>query len=105
MDNKKEWFLCPAVLRRILYFESDNGYSLMVMKNRQQEIIDLSLNSIEAMLPVDKFSRVHRSYLVNMEAVSALRYYGTQLLACVQDYRIPVSRRKGKALLGSLDCL
>ncbi len=105
MENKKEWFVCPAVLRRILYFESDNGYSLMVMRNRQQEIIDLPLNRIEAMLPDNKFSRIHRSYLVNMEAVSAFRYYGTQMLAFVQDYRIPVSRRRGKALLGRLNCL
>ncbi len=105
MDNKKEWFLCPAVLRRILYFESDNGYSLMVMKNRQQKVVDLPLNRIEGILPDDKFSRVHRSYLVNNEAVSALRYYGTQLFACVHDYRIPVSRRRGRILFESLDCL
>ena len=105
MANKNEWFLRPGILRHILYFQSDCGYSLMVMNNRYQEVICLPLKRIEELLPAGRFRRVHRSYLVNMDAVSALRYYRTQMLAEINDYRIPVSRRQGKALLSCLNQL
>ncbi len=105
MTNNSEWFLRPGVLGRTLYFQSDCGYSLMVMDNRHQEVIYLPLKRIEQLLPHGRFRRVHRSYLINMEEVSAFRYYRTQLLAVIRDYRIPVSRRYGRDLLSSLDQL
>lgn len=103
--NKNTWFISRYLLQNTLYFESDNGMILMVMKNRQQEIIDIPLIRIEKMLPEGMFFRVHRNYLVNKASISALRYYRTQLLAIVHDYRIPVSRRRGRILLENLDLL
>ncbi len=103
MQNKNEWFINQYVLKRTLYFQSDNGFTLMVMKNKRQEILDIPLVRIEDILPEGLFYRVHRSYLVNINAISEFRYYRNQLLAIVHGYRIPVSRRRGKILLGNLD--
>lgn len=105
MRNKSTWFISRYLLQNTLYFESDNGLTLMVMKNRQQEIIDIPLIRVEDMLPKGMFCRVHRNYLVNKDAISEFRYYRTQLLAIVHGYRIPVSRRRGRMLLDNLDLL
>jgi DNA-binding LytR/AlgR family response regulator len=77
----------------------------MVMKNRKQDVIDLPLLEVEKLLPRGIFFRVHRCYLVNMNAISEFRYFRNQLLAIVHEYRIPVSRRKRKQLLGNLEIL
>jgi len=105
MKNKNEWFTSHYVLQKTLYFQSDNGFTLMVMKNRRQEVLDIPLVRIENVLPDGMFCRVHRSYLVNTCAISEFRYYRTQLLAIVHGYRIPVSRRRGRILLDNLDSL
>jgi two-component system, LytTR family, response regulator len=104
MQNKNKWF-SRSELQKTLYFQSDNGYSLMVLKNRKQEILDVPLARLEKILPRGQFCRVHRSYLVNTSAISEFRYYRNQLLAIVHDYRIPVSRRKRKMLMDNLDFL
>lgn len=104
MQNNNEW-LTPPVLKNTLFFQSENGFSLMVMENQRQEILDIPLVKIEFLLPPEHFFRVHRNYLVNMNAISELRYYRTQFFAFIHDYRIPVSRRKKKILMNSLDVL
>ena len=103
MKNKHDWFASHHILHRTLYFQSDNGFTLMIMKNRRQEILDIPLVRIEEILPEGMFCRVHRSYLVNVFAISEFRYYRTQLLAIVHGYRIPVSRRRGRVLMDNLD--
>jgi len=105
MKNRSEWFVNRYILKKTLYFQSDNGITLMVMNNRKQEVLDIPLVKLENILPPGLFCRVHRSYLVNSRAISELRYYRTQLLAIVHGYRIPVSRRRGKDLLDNLDIL
>lgn len=97
------WFMNDYLLNKTLYFQSDNGVTIMVMKGRRQEVIDMSLVKVENMLPEGMFYRVHRSYLVNLDALLELRYYRSHLLALVGNYQIPVSRRRGKDLMDSLD--
>ena len=104
MKYKNEW-LTPEVLQKTLYFQSDNGYSMMVMENRRQEVLDIPLVKIELMLPPGHFCRVHRNYLVNMNAISEFRYYRGQFFAYIHGCRIPVSRRKKKVIFNGLDVL
>lgn len=105
MQKESEWFLNPLVLQKTLYFQSDYGFSLMIMKNKRQEVLDIPLVKIENMLPPGLFYRVHRSYLVNVFAISEFRYYRDQFFAYVHGYRIPVSRRRKKMLMNSLDLI
>lgn len=94
-----------AALKEILYFQSNNGCSLMIMNNSETAVIELTLKEVEGLLPDNQFYRIHRSYIVNIEAISELRYFRNQLLAVVQEYRIPVSRRRGRILMDNLDFL
>lgn len=103
-DNTKD-LLSSSRLQKTLYFQSDNGCSLMVMKNKEQEILSLPLVKIEKMLPPGLFCRVHRNYLVNINAVSEFRHYRDQYFAFACGYRIPVSRRMKKLLMDNLDIL
>ncbi len=103
MQKKNEWLINHSVLQKTLYFQSNNGFSLMIIKNRRQEMLDIPLIHLENMLPAGIFFRVHRSYLVNMNAISEFRYYRNQFFAVVNEYKIPVSRRRRKLLMDNLD--
>lgn len=105
MRNEKKLSADQRLLRGALYFHSNNGLTYVVMKKGRKEVLNLPLTNIESILPENMFCRVHRSYLVNSNAISAIRYYRNQLLAFVEGHRIPVSRRQGKNLLDSLDTL
>ncbi|MFO7923495.1 MAG: LytTR family DNA-binding domain-containing protein [Bacteroidales bacterium] len=103
MDHKTKWLFHPSVLQKTLYFQSDNGYTLMVMENRRHEVLDIPLKKIEKNLSCKLFLRLHRSYLVNKDAISEFRHYRTHYFAYVCGYRIPVSRRRKKMIMESLD--
>lgn len=105
MERKGKCRFKQKALKKILYFQSDNGSSLMVMFNKTQEVIDLPLIEVEKLLPPGTFYRVHRSYLVNINAISEFRYFRNQLLAVVHQYRIPVSRRNRKHMIDNLEIL
>jgi DNA-binding LytR/AlgR family response regulator len=70
----------------ILYIESDSEY--VVFHLLAKKIMSYqTLTSLEKLLPDQIFLRVHRSYIVNMKKVSALK--GKDLL--LNEIRIPVS--------------
>jgi DNA-binding LytR/AlgR family response regulator len=70
----------------ILYIESDSEY--VVFHTFGKKIMSYqTLTSLEKLLPDQIFLRVHRSYIVNMKKVSALK--GKDLL--LSEIKIPVS--------------
>jgi DNA-binding LytR/AlgR family response regulator len=70
----------------ILYIESDSEY--VVFHTSRKKIMSYqTLTSLEKVLPKHIFLRVHRSYIVNMGKVSALK--GKDIL--LNEIRIPVS--------------
>ena len=101
MMNEKKRTVDHRLLRSALYFHTNSGLTHVIMKKGRKEVLNLPLTRIESMLPGNTFSRVHRSYLVNSDAISAIRYYRNQLLAFVEEHRIPVSRRQGKHLFNN----
>jgi two-component system, LytTR family, response regulator len=105
MKNEKQRTADHKLLRGALYFHSTSGLTHVIMKKGRKEVLNLPLTRIESMLPENTFCRVHRSYLVNANAISAIRYFRTQLLAFVEGHRVPVSRRHGRNLLDSLNTL
>ena len=70
----------------IVYIESDSEYVVFHMGGKKIMSYQ-TLTSLEKQLPDQIFLRVHRSYIVNMKKVSALK--GKDLL--LSDIRIPVS--------------
>lgn len=105
MRNEKKTFINNKLLGGTLYFYSTSGLTHVIMRKGRKEMLNLPLVRIENMLPENKFCRVNRNYLVNSDAITAIRYYRNKLVAFVGEHRIPVSRRQGKNLLDNLDPL
>ena len=70
----------------ILYVESDSEYVNFYTADKKIMSYQ-TLKSLEKTLPTSTFMRVHRSYIVNKQKVSALK--GRDLL--IADVKIPVS--------------
>ena len=70
----------------ILYVESDSEYVNFYTTGKKIMSYQ-TLKSLEKTLPISTFIRVHRSYIVNKQKVSALK--GRDLL--ISDVKIPVS--------------
>ncbi len=66
--------------------EEDNFLTLNTMKSYEEE------------LPQDKFLRVHKSYLVNLDKID---WFSSKKLE-IDEYKIPVSRNKKKLLVDIL---
>ena len=56
----------------IIYMESQNEYIRIFLENQKPIMTLLSMKKLEERLPADKFMRVHRSYIVNLEKISAV---------------------------------
>lgn len=81
-------------LEEIDYIEAAHNYvELHVQK--QSHLLRETLNSIEARLPADKFVRISRSVMVNIERVKELQplFYGEYTVTLQNGTRLTLSRR------------
>ncbi len=78
------------------------GYTILVMHNGSNEVIDLPLATVESILADRNFFRIHRSYLVNLGRIRELRISENRLLVRMRGHELPVSRRKKRQLLEML---
>ena len=79
-----------------------HGYTILVMKNGSNEVVDLSMSTVEQLLSGLSFFRIHRSYLVNLQRIKELKIRDRQLLVRMRGHELPVARRKKKELLNLL---
>ncbi|MCH8558765.1 MAG: LytTR family DNA-binding domain-containing protein [Balneolia bacterium] len=80
----------------ISYIEADNTYSLVNLKSGRQVVASRPLIEFEELLDENRFFRIHRSYLINMESLK--RYKPGESVAILENgAEIPVSRRKSAA--------
>ncbi|MGE5508514.1 MAG: LytR/AlgR family response regulator transcription factor [Chitinophagales bacterium] len=72
------------------------GKSALVWTRRAKLATNLSLSTVEELLPGNLFLRVHRSYLVNLQAIAELFADGRTHALKVEGYpdAIPVSRER-----------
>jgi DNA-binding LytR/AlgR family response regulator len=69
---KSEYRLIRIELSEIKYIESMHEYVRIHLINDKPVMTLLSLKSIEAQLPSDRFLRVHRSYIVNIDRIKVV---------------------------------
>ena len=75
-------------LNDVLYFEGLKDYIKIWLKGQPRPILTLmSLKSLQEVLPTDKFMRIHRSFIVALEAVDVIER--SQII--IGDQRITVS--------------
>jgi len=69
---KSEYKLVKILLSDIKYIESANEYIQIHLENDPPVTTLIRLKSMEEQLPNDKFMRVHRSFIVNLEKVKVI---------------------------------
>ena len=89
----------------IAYVYLFHGYTIVVLKNGTNEVIDLPIDAMEKFLSDYQFFRTHRSVLVNLLKINELEIRNNQLLIKMRGHELPVSRRRRKKLLELLDAV
>jgi two-component system response regulator LytT len=84
---------------RVLYVEGAGAYAELVFEDGKRELHDKTLEKLHALLP-PVFERIHKSYIVRMNAVKALHaaegsHYEAELRNGV---RLPIGRTRYKEL-------
>ena len=70
---KADYKLQRINYNEILYFEGLKDYAKVYTSQAARHIVfHATLKAIEAKLPADKFMRVHRSYIINLEKVTTV---------------------------------
>ncbi len=72
----------------ILYLESMKDYVKIVLKNEKPLLVKQSISSMEEMLPTSLFLRIHRSYIVSIEQVTAFTNHDVE----IGGTEIPIGR-------------
>ena len=65
---KENFILTRVTIRDILWIEALGNYITVQIKN-QRFILHATLKAVEKKLPVNKFIRIHRSYIVNIDNI------------------------------------
>jgi two-component system, LytTR family, response regulator len=85
----------------IHYVRADGDYSRVHTYDRAH-LCTQSLRQLEGTLPADRFARIHRSYLVNLAKVAAVRRASPDRLRLALDDKarteLDVARRQSKAV-------
>ena len=94
----------------LLFIQADDNYSTVVWKNGQgiqKKLLRVNLKSIETQINNSFAIRCHRSYMVNVNAISNItgNTNGYKLQILDTDYFIPVSRPKGKEVIEKIQQL
>ncbi len=72
---RKTGIICLVALADLLYVRGANVYSELVLKNGVQELYDKTLDDLARILPRN-FLRIHKSYIVDINAVQSLKVQG-----------------------------
>ncbi|MEO6549933.1 MAG: LytTR family DNA-binding domain-containing protein [Ferruginibacter sp.] len=86
--------MIKVFLDDILYIESVKDYIKIYRKADKPLLIKQAITTLEAMLPASSFVRIHRSFIVSVNAITAFTSQDVE----VGDVEIPVGRLYGGAL-------
>ncbi len=94
----------------LLFIEADDNYSTVIWKEagaHQKKLLRVNLKNLESQLDNSFTLRCHRSYIVNVNAISAIsgNTNGYKLKINGSDFSIPVSRPKGKEIMEKISQL
>jgi len=70
---KVEYSLVKVMLKEIAYIEAYKDYVKVFLTGKPNPLLSLSsMKSMEEMLPSDKFMRIHRSYIINLDQIDSV---------------------------------
>lgn len=87
----------------VLFCKAENVYS-KVFTDRGDFFCDLSLGVLEEGLSKNRFFRIHRSYIVNLDKINKIDRESGALAVCLEgsETRLPVSRTRTREFLGKM---
>ncbi len=86
---KAEGGLVKIFLEEILFFEALKEY-VKIVTNNKSVITYHTLSGLEEKLPAGKFYRIHRSYIVNIKAISSIEGFTIK----IDKHELPISRNE-----------
>lgn len=91
-DGERCWFVA---LEQIMLFESEGNYT-RVYFDHNRPLLPRSLNQLEARLDPERFLRVSRRQIVNLDFVAGIAPgpAGGMVLTLKDDLKVPMSRRR-----------
>ena len=90
----------------IVYFSSESHETVIHTRNGDELFCSLSLTKLEQRLTEVRFFRIHRSYLVNIAAVSGVSANRSEVLAGEGSAQtLPLSRRAKTRFLSLFESL
>lgn len=82
----------------LLFVESDGNYSTLHLLNTKKIVLTKKLKEMDALLPNERFFRIHNSYIVNLDKIKEfLKSDGYVVL--ISNHKIPISRLRKAAFL------
>jgi hypothetical protein len=92
----------------LLFAEAEDNYSRLFWIEDgevQRRLLRLTLKNLEGQLPSGRVARVHRSYLVNLERIDALRgnASGYKLYFSSPGVEVPVARTRSREILERIE--
>jgi two-component system LytT family response regulator len=91
--------IVPVAVAGVAWFEARGDY-VAAHVGPVRHLLHVSLNRLEARLDPERFVRVHRTHIVNLDHVTAFRRHGKgRLVAELKDgTQLPVSRTRSREL-------
>ncbi len=80
--------MVEVVLEEILYIESLKDYIKIVQRNQKPLLVKQSISSLEIMLPENRFVRIHRSFIVSINKLTAFTNHEIE----INEVTIPIGR-------------
>lgn len=98
---KVEYQLLRIALDDILYIEGLKDYVKIELKNTEKAVLSLtSLKALEEKLPPKRFMRIHRSFIVSLDKITAMTknsvYIGKTLITVGDQYKDTFAHFLGK---------
>ena len=91
--------IIPVAVKDVLWFESSGDY-VLAHARRSRYMLHLALHRLETRLDATRFTRIHRTHIVNLDHVVAFRRGdGGRVVAELDDgSRLAVSRERAREL-------
>ena len=90
-------------INEILYLESSGNYVIFYLKNGDKHFSSYSLSYYEDLLSETLFFRIHRSYIININAISSVDNGRGGDVHLSNKIKIPIAFRRKPSLLQLLD--
>lgn len=91
--------IVPVEMQDVTRFEADRDYVTLWTRDGSR-LIDLTMTELEQRLDPAKFRRIHRSHIVNLDAVTSIREFDERRFAVrLKDGTEIVASRSGSILL------